>query len=410
MKASKWIIAGFALVFLICLGAKIVFWCNRDAGYVLCDITFRHNEISCSHTGINPFLIWNGETTSAIYRGMSRPDLPQDDNLSKRVVHSYPPWHTSYFWFYGWLSPSCVKWGISLLNIFILMGSSFFLWRISFQKIDLKFLFLFVGTMSLSPGIDAFMLGNYGIMLLGLLLLLFWALEKRHDVLAGVCWAIMMIKPQVAVLLFWGLLFQKRYTSIIVAVILCILATLWPSYVYGCNPFSLILQISKIGEPYICISYGTPLGIFCKAMGDTGKIMFPLICFFLCGIFSYSVRNCRAWILRFMPALLIFPYWTYSQAHDRIVQIPMFVMILCLGFISKKPSRINSLMKYSVCTMVWLLMSNVWSAVLSFETFHPSILIYRLFILGEYIFMLWTIYEAVMTCKEELNLRKMQSF
>lgn len=78
---------------------------------------------------------------------------------------------------------------------------------------------------------ECFYYGNYGFILLLFSVLMYESLVRGKQIYAGLSWAIMMIKPNVSILFFWPLLFQKKYVAIGVAIAIFLLATLWPAYV-----------------------------------------------------------------------------------------------------------------------------------------------------------------------------------
>ena len=74
---------------------------HRFAG----DLRLRRNEIRCAHQGVNSFRVWSREVVLPGFTPWRRPDKPKVEraNESDATVHAYPPWHTAFFWFYGWL-------------------------------------------------------------------------------------------------------------------------------------------------------------------------------------------------------------------------------------------------------------------------------------------------------------------
>ena len=94
-----------------------------------CDLMFRISEVQCAHTGVNPFDVWDRKVTTERFRGYDRDDrakTPPED-AHKLVVHAYPPWHTTYCWFYGWLPRPITT---ALLGVVYGMALAFLVGRI----------------------------------------------------------------------------------------------------------------------------------------------------------------------------------------------------------------------------------------------------------------------------------------
>ncbi len=316
-----------SLILFCVLAALAAFLIVPSIGRIrLVDLHLRHNEISCSHGGVNPHDVFMRRVKSPIYTGYEIPHLGYKFETGKEVVHSYPPWHTTYFWFYGWLSLSDTMTFSILLNCLSLGCVLFYLRRYGPKDSGDRFLFWGICLMGLlGAAFDCIIIGNYGCFLGALSILLYEALKKRRHVLAGLAWAVIMIKPQIGILLFWPLLWGKRYVTIIVAVGVCVLATLWPAYVYHQSPITLILQIPEIGQARSHL--GTLSGWAFLLLGPVGPFLWTGGCFFVCGFLSFLLRNSSSWLIRVAPALFMTPFWSYFQLHDEVMAWPLYVLI-----------------------------------------------------------------------------------
>ncbi len=380
MKANRSLAIGLLLGVMIVGGMYATRWTTKGMRQSLFgDIGLRHNEIACSHTGVNPFDVWSHKVESSEYYGFSRPDKPPPslaDKESKKPVHAYPPWHTAFFWFYGWLPAWGVQLFICLANMVAYLFTMVALFKLFPRKDGLNHL-LFISILIAPCWVDGFLSGNYGIFILGLLVLFFRLLEARRHVLAGFCWALMMIKPHVAVLLFWGLLFQRRYLTIGVAIATCLVATLWSSFVYKVSPVTLLLQVPEIGRPYLGIDAFkfTISGIAFGLMGEIAFLIVPIGGFVLCGVLSFLVRNVQSWLVRFIPALIIFSFWTYSQYHDRVIWALGLAVPLVLWAHRREGEK--SLFNSLVGIYVWFaaisqIFGCFWAALCVFDLFGLS--------------------------------------
>ena len=300
---------------------------------------------------------------------------------TKGVVCAYPPWHMTYTWFYGWL-PKTVC--LSLVLVLLLVALSISLrwaWRLG-QKGKRLLPFSILLALLAVPLSFSVYCGNYGVLVLMLLLALFWVLEKNRPLLAGVCWALMMIKPQIAVLFFWPLLFQRQYRAILIAIVICFVATLWPAYIYQESPITLILQIPDMAIPKPKDTLALP-GLAYRVLGEYGPMIWMAVCFMVCGVFSFYFRRAQSWVLRFAPALLIFPLWTYSQPHDLSVLLPLYALLAVTVVSEAMPEhpRIIQGIQGGVITLVAITFVKwVWSIGVILHAFDPSGLgwIYRM--------------------------------
>ncbi len=313
---------------LILITMVVLSFTSSDGGGGGGDTRLRHNEIRCSHYGKNPFHIWNHDYVDVSYQGIQRPDYDYQENSNKLNVHSYPPWHTTYFWWYGWLKQSHCVMFVRVLNILIMIGALFYFGQWRPQGIYRQVFFYSVLGMLFSFAFNRVMIwGNYGALIMAASIIMYEALKRNKVIVVGFAWAFMMIKPQVGMLFFWPLFFAKKYWSIMVAVIVCVLASFWPAYMYNESIIDLIRQVPLSGAPYMDVNKHQIAFILCRFVGENGTPLWMIFCFFLCGLLSFLLRKSSSWMIRFLPVLMIFPLWTYSQEHDMLVQWVFFLLI-----------------------------------------------------------------------------------
>ena len=95
------------------------------------------------------------------------------------------------------------------------------------------------------------------------------------------------------------------------------LATLWPAAVYRESPLALILQIPEIGKPYLHVTAGTIPNAICALAGEGGVLAWGALCVLACAALSFLTQSAPCWLLRCVPALIVFPVWTYSPPVAR---------------------------------------------------------------------------------------------
>ena len=67
-------------------------------------------------------------------------------------------------------------------------------------------------------------------------------LNKGNDVIAGFCWAIAMIKPQLGLIFAIPLLMRRKWKTCFVAGIICLSLSIPPALMCNTSPLTMILQ------------------------------------------------------------------------------------------------------------------------------------------------------------------------
>lgn len=333
MKASdnvRW--AGISFLALIVFWAVyecllVVSWgrngANVGESYAY-DLTARRNEILCAHQGVNSFRIWNREKTLSGFHPHNRPDKPNVAvKPGDRNVHAYPAWHTAYFYFYGWLPERVFYSVLGCLFGLCMMSVIYGIRDVCGEISDYPWL-LTLGVLSLvAPYVfECFVAQNYGMLILALMFLMVRALSVNCQVLAGLCWALAMIKPQMAALLFWPLLFGRKYVAIVTAALVCVGATMVTGYIVAESPVDLILQVPQIGTPYTATHFFNR--IFGPCFNWAQMLVFGSLCGFLC----YKMRDDDKWYCRYAPVALCTPLWTYNQPYDNMIFIIWYCAVV----------------------------------------------------------------------------------
>ena len=304
-----------------------------------CDLRFRRNEILCAHAGVNPFHIWNRETTFKDFVSHPRPDYADPQLTSaEKVVHAYPPWHTAMFWFYGWMSDRLCT---TLMGFVFGLCFAFVVYE-GVRLVRSRFaehagpVLLFSLMLISGYATQCFISMNYGILILAALLLMNRAVEKGHDVAAGLCWAVMMIKPQIGILFAWPLFWHRRSLAIATAVAVCLGATVVTSCVLHEPVVDLILQVAQLGAPY---GTGGLRDWFKPVFADSATYVLMVAFFVLTGVVTRTMRGKNDFILSCVPVCLFVPLWTYSGWNDRVIFLPAFIVMAGLMFSTRKFSR-----------------------------------------------------------------------
>ena len=302
------------------------------------DLRLRRNEILCAHQGVNSFRIWNRDVTLPGFKPYGRPDKPNvTGKAGDRAVHAYTPMHTTLFYFYGWLSESLCFSVMSCVFgfcLFFIVCESFRLSKERFGDTGGGLASCFALTIISFFAAQCFLSLNYGVLLLAVLLLMNRALEKGHDVAAGLLWAVTMIKPQVGLLFVWPLLWHRHYRAIVVAAATGLALTIVASLIVHESVVDLILQIPQIGKPY---GSGATIDKIVKPiLGEHASFAVMMLFFGLTGLATWLLRKSRDFVLCCVPVVLAMSLWTYGSLHDQVVKLPLFIFLGGLMFAARK--------------------------------------------------------------------------
>jgi len=302
-------------------------------------------------------------------------------------VQGYPPWHTAFFWFYGWLpeimciSLMSVVFGVCLAFI---VSEGFRLSKARFRHpgLTLCFSLAFISF----PVIRCFIVFNYGVLILAAFLLMNRALERNHAILAGLAWALMMIKPQIGLLFAWPLFWHRRYLTIATAAVVCLAGTLFTSFAVHDSVIDLILQFPEIGRQY---GGGVLMNrIIRPIVGDGALFLVPALFFVAVGYATWSIRKERDFLACCVPVALVIPIWTYGWDHDSVILLTT-IMILAGRFFTTR--RLDVLTILGCLYLLLMVFMEAWGTVFShLKVFDPSGLgwIYRIAEYSSYAVML----------------------
>lgn len=311
------------------------------------DIRLRHNEICCAHEGVNSFRIWDGDVSHPDYLPIGRPDKKVSCSPgATRLIHAYPAWHTAFFWFYGWVPQKNLVNCFFAVNVGLAVMIGFLFWFNFYGGWKIKLciaggLLVFCWRPLQSFFWEAL---NYQVLILALSLLLV-VFRVRSNLAGGLAYAVMMIKPQSAVLFGWLLVVRRRWLVIAVAAALCVGGLLFTSHALSENPITLILQIPQIGKPYVL--YPGSNNIFScvfSRLGEVGFVVWQILFFLLCGWTTWKLREDKSHLVQLLPMSVAVHIWTYSQVADWLLAWPLYLIIVKVAF-KQWHERVGWLMK-----------------------------------------------------------------
>lgn len=295
------------------------------------DWVMRANEIKCLSTGTDPFDVWHGDVIKKPFYSFSNPPEKAAENGFTRPLNAYPPYAYTFAAPLG-LLPDAFARPIYFLIMLACIGFIFAvglsvakkalpsdsdaLLATSLSYILLSFAF-----------VSNFQSWNYPFPLLAALLGMAWCLERRHDILAGFCWSLVMIKPQTGLIFAVPLLLRRKFLTCGVAVATCLIASIPPALLCGKSPIALCLE-SVAGSSDAFIGCGTFPYALCTCVGSSigtygGLVIGVLVAIWL----TRAFKNDAAWLLYLMPAAFITTVWSYAQLYASAFSWPFFLYL-----------------------------------------------------------------------------------
>ena len=275
------------------------------------DLLLRYNEVEVVKAGINPYAVFSNEVTLEDYTGMN--DFTPN---SKWRVHAYPPWEYTFLYPLTLLTRDVVGKIYFLLNlacVVLILAMAFRLGH-GLQQNVLHGCFVAVCSVSTSFAIySAQRLQNYGLLMTVALIGMIIALNKRHDVLAGLCWAFIMVKPQIGTLFIIPLLVKRNFTAVAIAMTTCLLATIPPALMCDRSPVELILNIVQAGPQ---TPFYNPIIYFMPETTVGPMLVINALVVIAIGIILTVRLRDAAWHLVMCPAIVCSLAWTVSRNHD----------------------------------------------------------------------------------------------
>lgn len=309
-KLSFWLLVVTALLISI-MAVTCIF---PPAGRI--DFNLRINEIECLLKGVNPFSVWSEEVRLHPYVS-NIPRGPQPDGCTK-MVNAYAPWEYSYMMVFA-LLPRNLAWFIYSL---LMLVASFFVIKTTKGFSDPKFGDVDNTIVSLVPFIVVSYLlwsnvsvGNFAVFVLLFSILVARFLARDNQVLAGVCWALAMVKPQSAILLAIPLLMRKKFLACFVAVTVCVAASLFPAYLCKASLLELLMQGPAANAELFKGSGTWPL-VVCGYFSNSADILIGLLIgILLCVYMTWRLRDEDDYLIYIMPACVVAASWTYTQVY-----------------------------------------------------------------------------------------------
>jgi len=334
MNHVKWLwIVGFALFVLFTIITAITPLAYESRGQWFtppCDFSLRMTEISCLRQGANPFDVWHGDIVMPPYlpnyqSKVSGPEFTEQ-------INAYAPWEYTMMMPFSFL-PRNVAWTLYFTIMLCCLGV------IAFAGARENPLLAFLPLLGVAyPTWSNICIGNFSVIVLAAIVGMAVALEKKHDVLAGLCWAIAMLKPQLGIIFAIPLLMRRRWVTCAVAATTCLLLSIIPSIMCHTSVLTLIAQ-TPAANAFCFNGCGTWPYALCGMFGQQIEIYVALaIGAALCAACTLMLPKDTKWILYLMPAAVCATSWTYASTYGHVMGWFLFVALI-IALIEKPRSK-----------------------------------------------------------------------
>lgn len=301
-----------SLLALVVLGVALILTCIRppDGHY---DFNLRMNELACVRQGVNPYAVWHGDVElEPFYANTHKGPVPEG---CTKQVNAYAPWAYVYMLPVSLLPEGeewpvyCLLMALCVVGIFVMTareGASG-----AGRTIELAVPMLVIGY----PLIASCSVGNFGVFVLFGAVLMAWALNRGHWWLAGLGWALAMVKPQLGLLFAIPLLLRGRFATCVVAGGLCLAATVAMSVVLKTPVVDLLLQGPAANTEFFQ-GCGTWPKFLCGTFGVEHDILIGMgVGAVACFALTWMVRKEGDWFVLLMPAAICGCSWTYASNY-----------------------------------------------------------------------------------------------
>jgi hypothetical protein len=308
MKKALVVVLSAALLAVV---AVHVLTCVRSPAN-RCDFRLRMNELACVRQRINPYDVWSGKVSLPPYYPNTLVGEPPAG--CTKQVNAYAPWEYVAMLPFSLVSEDCA-WTIYCLLMGVAFAAVLFLpGRLSAED---SFLQAIVPMLVVAhPVWSNTGVGNFGIIVLAASVAMAWAFNRGHDVLAGVFWAIAMLKPQIGLAFAIPLLMKRKIPSCLIAGGLCLALSAVAAVICRSSLVAMLFQGPEANTSFF-YGCGTWPYFLCSDITRSRDILAGLLVgVVLCSTMTGLVRKEKDWFVLLMPAAITSCCWTYTQAYS----------------------------------------------------------------------------------------------
>ncbi|MGB3758005.1 MAG: glycosyltransferase family 87 protein, partial [Rivularia sp. (in: cyanobacteria)] len=239
----------------------------------------------------------------------------------------------------------------ALLNLVSIIVSAIFAYRIGLAYSKRKALFSLAAILAIASNKSTLMMGQYGIIINALLILMFWLIQKNKNIWAGLIFGVAMVKPNISAPFFLILMIHKRFKAIFAFSLYIILGSIYIWIITKINPIYMLNKIfgqSKYfaDKGYSAIGFVTALGFDPKE----ATLLLGIIGLFAVSLIIYLCRNYSLLNL-FAICSVIGRVFIYHRHYDNIML--MFLLLAIIKIYLVNPKEINVFFVIMVGITLW---------------------------------------------------------
>jgi hypothetical protein len=215
-----------------------------------------------------------------------------------------------------------------------------------------KALFSLTASLAISSHKSTLEMGQYGIIINALLIIIFWLIERNKNILTGLILGVAMVKPNISAFYFLILIIQRRFKAILSFSLYLILGSINIWIITKLTPFYMLNKIFDQSKYFADKGYS---GIHAfTAMGFDPKqatLLLGLIGIFVITIMIYLCRNYSLLNL-YAICCVIARVCTYHRIYDNPMLI--FLLLAMIKITFEKPNNLNIIFLSLVSLSLWL--------------------------------------------------------
>ena len=363
------------------------------------DIRMRWVEQRYVYNGQNPYDIV--ELVTALREHRPPPECPRDNRIDP---HIGPPYHRQ-----GGYPP----WAFPTAALFIL-PTGFLVTRIYYSVLNLLALtvifvwayrlgrphsraggvFLAAAALAIFGFYRTLEVGQYGILINGLLIGVYYLVEKHKPVSAGIVYGMAAMKPQISALFAVSFLVRRQWKSLVAATAYVVMASLVTWALTKTNPIEMLSQMQHlvhrwIYHPDLYVEYidpkeGGPFPQGCSSISfmlmyfhvdwDIATPLGAVLGLLATGILTWLWRNSSTLTL-FAIAATAGRLWSYHLPYDNAMLV---FLVVALGRLALLRPSISSVLAFGLVGL------SLWTPVRGIYDAYP--LPFQVFQMGSWMF------------------------
>ncbi|MGC1309138.1 MAG: glycosyltransferase family 87 protein [Phormidesmis sp.] len=284
-------------------------------------------------------------------------------SLGEASYGAYFPW--SFFSASIFIPPlplGVAKLYYAVINLFFIFILSRFTYRTFLRYGRAHRFFAVASVLAISAHCTTLGLGQYGIILNGLLVLFFQCLQRGQLIPAGLLGGVALLKPNVTALYILVPLVQKKYKATAIAIAYTLVAVLLVAIASHKNPLLLIYAPFKATHRFAAEG-----NFLVNAFAQAGLSVRHAVYLMMVGGIASSVLLLKrvgqiTLIQQFAIASVVGRLWTYHGTYDNTMLVFLYIALLQMTFI--RPSPPNIFMLYLLGISLWIPAGWVLSSLL----------------------------------------------